>query len=192
MKSMEKTGRQIQKNQSGIMDQGIAGVRIPSYIEEILTHNYCPFFMRMSMIRENDVYRFIYRPANLRKINFGEMDIYSKLLLLRNLIEICSKTSGYLIRPERYLLEPELIYTAGDGFCPEDLRIMFYPDSKELDEAHKIMLFAERIRGNSRDEREFFDQFRRVIETGNTNRAGLLLEKNIMRLEGRMSARTLQ
>lgn len=190
MKGFYKMDQNAGNDRSGRIDYGIAGVKIPSYIEEILTHNYCPFFMRMSIIRERDVYKFIYRPANLRKINFSEMDIYSKTMLLRNLIDICNKTSGYLIRPERYLLEPELIYTAGSGYCPEDIRIMFYPDAKGLDAAHKIMLFAERIRGNSRDERELFDQFKRVIETGNINRAGLLLDKNIMRLEGRMNAGT--
>lgn len=168
------------------MDHGITGLTIPSYIEDILTHNYCPYFMKMTIIRENDNYRFIYRPQNLRKLRTEDLDIYSKMVLLRSLIEICDKTDAYLIKADNYLLEPELIYLSGERFNEDNLRIMYYPDSKKLSKARKIMLFAERIKGSNREEREFFEQFRKMIENGDVNRAALFLEKSILRYENRM------
>ena len=63
---------------------------------------------------------------------------------------------------------------------------MFYPDVKRLDASRKLMMFAERIRNDSdREERDIFDQFRKTIETGDINKAGLFLDKNIIRYESR-------
>lgn len=164
---------------------GISGVNIPSYIEEILANNYCPNFMRMSIVRDAEQYRFTYRKSNLKQLKINSLDMYSKLVLLKSIIEICMKTESYLIKPDSYLIEPELIYTTGKGYSSNEIRLMYYPDVKHLDAAHKIMLFAERIKGRSREERELFEQFRNVIETGDINRAGLFLDKNILRMEGR-------
>jgi len=165
---------------------GISGIKIPSYVEEILTHNYCPYFMRMSIIREDSQYKFIYRPENYRRIDIKSLDSYSRLILLREIMSICEKTSNYLIKADSFLLEPELVYIRGETIRSDRIRIMYYPDVKQMDTSHKIMQFAERIKGSSREEREVFDQFRRTIETGDVNRSLILLEKNIIRLEGRM------
>lgn len=168
---------------------GISGIKIPSYIEEILSNNYCPHFIRMSIIRDTDNYRFTYRTSNMTKLTTKSLDVYSKFVLLRSLIDICSRTGSYLISPENYLLEPELIFTSGRGYGSEEIRLMYYPDLKHMDAAHKIMQFAERIKGTTKEERDLFSQFRNVIETGDINRAGLFLDKNILRMESRSAAR---
>ena len=52
--------------------QELAGYRLPAYIEEILTQNYCPGFVRMSMVRESEHYNFSYKPGAFRKLDYRE------------------------------------------------------------------------------------------------------------------------
>ena len=169
------------------VNQGLSGYRIPAYIEEILTHNYCPYFMKMSIVREGENYKFVYRPGNLERLKANKLDTYSKLMLLKDIENIFSYTSNYLITPDTYLLEPELIYTRHNDITSGPLTLMFYPDVRGLDAQHKLMLFAERIKNNTiREERELFEQFHQTLENGDINRAGMFLDKHILRYEGRM------
>ena len=169
------------------VNQGLTGYRIPAYIEEILTHNYCPYFMKMSIVREGESYRFVYRPGNLSRLRKDKLDTYSKLMLLKEIENIFSYTSNYLITPDTYLLEPELIYTRNDDITDGHLVLMFYPDVKGMDASRKLMLFAERLKDKTnREEREVFDQFHKTLEGGDINRADLFLDKHILRYEGRM------
>ena len=182
------------KNKGGIqmknMQQGISGYRIPAYIEDILSHNYCPYFVRMNIVREEETYRFIYRTGRLSKLKTDTLDSYSKLVLLRSLAGICSRTGNYLITPENYLLEPELIYTTDDSMRADSLRILFYPDARRLDISRKLLQFSERIRNrNDKSENELLEHFRKSIETGDVNRGILFLDKNILRMESRITAR---
>lgn len=168
------------------VSQEITEYKIPAYIEEILTHHYCRYFMKMSIVRERDTYKFIYRPGNLVRLDVKSLDLYQKLILLKFMAGLFEKAGSFLISPENYLLEPELIYTSGkmddDSIC-----LMYYPDVKRLGGARKLMLFAERIRNDSsREEREVFDQFRLNIESSDLNRAVLYLDKIILRMESRM------
>ena len=83
---------------------GMNGYRIPAYMEEILTHNYCPYFVRMTIVRDGQSYRFSYRPGRLTRLNTEDLDIYGRLMLLRSVIAVCEAAQGYLIGPENYLL----------------------------------------------------------------------------------------
>lgn len=169
---------------------GMNGYRIPSYMEEILTHNYCPYFVRMSMIREDESYRFSYRPGSLSRINTREMDTYERLVLLRSLITINNAAEGYLISAENYLLEPELIYTSGGSPASDNIRILFYPDVRRLRFSDKMMQFIERIKeGTGREERDLLDQLRETFEGADINRARMFLDKNILRIENRTAAK---
>lgn len=162
------------------------GYRIPSYMEEILTHNYCPHFVRMSMIRDGQSYRFSYRPGSMTRLNIQNLDIYEKLVLLRSLITINESAGGYLIGAENYLLEPELIYTSDGSPTVKSIRILFYPDVKKLRFPEKMMRFTERIKeGLSKEEREILTQLTDTIDTGDMNRARMFLDKNILRIESR-------
>ena len=168
--------------------QGMAGYRIPTYMEDILTSNYCPYFIRMSMVREKDEYSFSYRPDRYIRLDIPALGLYEKLLLIRTLIAIAEAGREYLIRPETYLLEPELIYSSGGGISADSIRIMFYPDIKKMAFIYKLILFCDRIRNDEkRDERELFGQMRSITETGDLNKLKIFLDKNILRMESRLN-----
>lgn len=165
---------------------GMNGYQIPAYMEEILTHNYCPYFVRMTIVRDGDTYRLSYRPGKYEKLDVVSLDTYSRILLVRSLISIGEATQNYLVGPENYLIEPELIYSAGNSTLTGNLKILFYPDIKKQDFTCKLKLFTERIRNNNiRDERELFSQFRDIMETGDLNKGKMFLDKHLMRIENR-------
>lgn len=168
------------------LNHSLNGYRIPLYIEEILTHNYCPCFMRMSMVREGESYKFSYRPGSLTRINPKGMDTYEKLLLVRSLITVKETAESYLISAEDYLFEPELVYTTDMSLSAQDLKILFYPDVRKLDFSGKLMHFTERI-GESgiREERELIRQLIETAESGDMNRIKMFLDKHILRIESR-------
>ena len=135
--------------------QDLAGYRLPAYVEEILTRNYCPGFLRMSMVRENERYSFSYKPGNYSKLNPENLNLYEKLLLIRTVIDICERNKEHLIRPETYLIEPELVYIKGGMVTDPNVKLMYYPDVKLLSFRYKIVLFAARIMDrNKKEERE--------------------------------------
>ena len=165
---------------------GMTGYHIPAYIEEILTHNYCPYFVRMTIVREGDTYRLSYRPGKYEKLDAVSLDTYGRVMLVRSLISIGEATQNFLVGPENYLIEPELVYSAGNSTLAGNLKLLFYPDIKKLEFPRKLMLFTERIRNNSiRDEREVFSQFRDIMENGDINKGKMFLDKHLMRIENR-------
>jgi hypothetical protein len=165
---------------------GLSGYSMPAYVEEILTGNYCNVFVRMTIIKDGDSYRFTYRPGNLKRLDINSLDTYEKLLLLRSIITLSQRASSYLIRPESYLIEPELVYSSGNRVNSSSLRLIFYPDVTALRFENKLINFAERIRNSDiREERELMDQFRDLLEEGDLARASWFLDKNILRIENR-------
>lgn len=168
------------------LKQGLTGCRLPEYMEEILSRNCCSVFLRMGIVREDDIYRFSYKPGHMNRMDYLKLSPYEKLLLIRAVIGLKENADRYLIRGDTYLLEPELIYWDGKGISANHIRIMFYPDMKRLKAEMKIILFAERIRRNEdREERELFEQFRIAAEGCDLNRIKLFLDKNIVRYENR-------
>ena len=166
----------------------LAGYRLPAYVEEILTRNHCPGFLKMSMVREREAYNFSYRPGVYKKLDFSGMSLYEKLILIKSLISLSEKNKEHLIYPESYLIEPELIYLKNNNASCKDVRIMYYPDIKALSFRYKLVIFASRIMNKRiKDEREAIDQIRLASEIGDIDRIRLSLEKQIMRLENRMA-----
>ena len=166
----------------------MTGYRMPAYVEEILTENYCRNFVRMSIIRDSGSYSFSYKPAGLCRIDPSSLRLYDKLLLIRNLISMSESTSDHLIEAENYLLEPELVYAKGGNVDLDSLRLLFYPDVKKLEFRYKIVLFADRIldRG-SREEREMAERIREAAEPGDINRLKMFLDKALLRMENGMN-----
>ncbi len=124
------------------INQDMTGYRMPAYVEEILTENYCKNFVRMSIIRDSGKYSFSYKPVGLSRLDPSTMTLYDKLLLIRNLISLSENTSDHLIEGESYLLEPELVYSKGCSVDMNSIRLLYYPDVKKLDFRYKIVLFA--------------------------------------------------
>lgn len=167
--------------------QDMTDYSMPAYVEEILTENYCKNFVRMSIVRESGNYSFNYKPAGLTRLDPGKMNLYDKLLLLRNLISMSENTSEHLIGAESYLLEPELVYAKGGSVDIESLKLLFYPDVKKLDFRYKIVLFADRILNKEiREEREMAERIRESAQPGDMNRLKMFLDKNILRLENNL------
>ena len=166
----------------------MTGYRMPAYVEEILTENYCRNFMRMSIVRDSGHYSFSYKPGSLMKLDPGSLKLYDKILLIRNLISMSEESSDHLIDAESYLLEPELVYAKGGKVDINSLKIMYYPDVKMLDFRYKIVLFTDRIMNKSlREEREMAEKIREAAEPGDLNRLKLFLDKTILRMENRMN-----
>ena len=170
------------------INQNMTGYRMPAYVEEILTENYCKNFVRMSIVRDSGSYSFSYKPAGLSKLDPVNMSLYDKLLLLRNLISMSENTSDHLIGAESYLLEPELVYAKGGNVDLGSLKLLFYPDVKKLEFRYKIVLFAARIMNTSiREEREMAERIRSAAEPGDINRLKMFLDKTILRMENSMN-----
>ena len=170
------------------INQNMTGYRMPAYVEEILTENYCKNFVRMSIIKDNGNYSFSYKPAGLSRLDPDAMNLYDKLLLIRNLISMSENTSDHLIGAESYLLEPELIYAKGGNVDINSLRLLYYPDVKKLEFRYKIVLFSDRILNKSiREEREMAERIRSAAEPGDINRLKMFLDKSIIRLENNMN-----
>ena len=166
--------------------QNMTGYRMPGYVEEILTQNYCGNFMNMSIIRDKGNYSFSYKPGSYKRLDAKEMSLYDKLLLLRNLITISENASDHLIKADSYLLEPELVYSRSGRVDVNNLKLMYYPDIKRLDFRYKLVLFADRLFSASiKEERDMADKLRESAEPGDLNRVKLFLDKNILRLECR-------
>lgn len=168
--------------------QDMTDYDMPSYVEEILTENYCKSFVRMSIVKESGNYSFSYKPAGLVRIDPRGMKMYDKLLLIRNLISMSESTSDHLIGAENYLLEPELIYAKGGKVDADSLKLLFYPDVKKLDFRYKIVLFADRIMNKEiKEEREMAERIRETAEPGDMNRLKMFLDKTVLRLENSMN-----
>lgn len=170
------------------INQNMTGYRMPGFVEEILTENYCKNFVRMSIIRDGGSYSFSYKPAGLSRLDLSSMTLYDKLLLVRNLISMSESSSDHLIDGESYLLEPELVYSKGGNVDMGSLKLLFYPDIKKLEFRYKIVLFADRIMNkNIREEREMSERIRSVAESGDMNRLKMFLDKSILRIENSLN-----
>lgn len=168
--------------------QELAGHRLPAYVEEILTQNYCPGFVRMSMVRESERYNFSYKPGAFRKLDYRRLSLYEKIILIRSLITLSEKNKEHLISPDTYLIEPELIYLRNNNVSADDVKLMYYPDIKMLCFRYKLVLFADRILDKRiKEEKDVADRFRQASEHGEINRMKLMLDKQIIRLENRMA-----
>ena len=170
------------------INQNMTGYRMPAYVEEILTENYCKNFVRMSIIKDSGKYSFSYKPAGLSRLDPSSMKKKKKLLLIRNLISMSETASDHLIEAESYLIEPELVYSKGGNVDINSLRLLYYPDIKKLEFRYKIVLFADRILNRKiREEREMAERIRSAAEPGDINRLKMFLDKTILRLESNMN-----
>lgn len=168
--------------------QEMSGYRLPIYIEDILTNNYCPNFLRMSMLREDDRYVFNYSTDRYKKINIDSLDTYMKLVLLRSIVAINERNKEWLIKAENYLIEPELLYAIDNRVDENFMKLLFYPDFKKMKFEYKIIIFAEKIKNrNDKREVEVIDAFKSIAENGDINRLKIFLDKNITRIENRIA-----
>ena len=167
--------------------EDVGECKIPTYIEDILTHNYCPNFLRMSMVRESDDYTFRYQQDRYKKIQIEKLNTYMKMILLKSLLEIVDRNEEWLIGAETYLIEPELVYSIDNSVDASSLKLLFYPDFSTVDLSTKIANFSRRITNlKDGEEVEMMNQFVDYVCANNWNKARIFLDKNILRMETRM------
>lgn len=164
--------------------QEISECKIPTYIEDILTHNYCPNFLRMSMVREDNDYIFNYLTGKYHRIDINKLDTFDKLRLLRSIISINDCNEDWMILAENYMLEPELIYSMNNNVAEGAIRLLFYPDHKRMTFQKKLLLFADKIKNKkNKSEVDIIDNFKSVCELNDWNRTRMFLDKNILRMQ---------
>lgn len=171
--------------------QEISEYKIPTYIEDILTHNYCPNFLRMSMVRENDDYVFNYQTERYTRLDANALNTLDKLVLIRSVISLNENNEDWLIKAENYLLEPELVYCVNNNVREGCIRLLFYPDFNRMSFKKKIILFADKLKDRkNRIESELIESFIEIAETCDWNRTRLFLDKNILRIQTRDDLRS--
>lgn len=159
---------------------------LPTYIEDILTNNYCPGFLRMSMVRENNDYVFNYQTDRFNRLDISKLTTYDKMVLLRTIISLNDRNEDWLIAGDNYLIEPELIYSLNNSVEDGCVRLLFYPDFKRMTFQKKIIIFAERIKNKrNKPEVDLIDSFKNICESSDWNRTRQYLDKNILRMRSR-------
>ena len=182
MFKMWRLGGEIMKN----VRQQANECYIPRYMQDILTNNYCPNFLRMSMVRECDDYLFRYQTDRYKKLDIGKLDTHQKMILLKSLISLKDRNEDWLIQAENYLIEPDLVYSVDNQVGEKEIRLLFYPDYKQRSFSNKIVKFAEKIINlRNEEERNLISQFENFAKRGDWNRTKLFLDKNILRMETR-------
>lgn len=164
--------------------QEINDYKLPDYMLEILSNNYCPNFLNMNMVKENNDYVFNYRTGRYKQLEINRLNTYFKLVLLKSIILLNERNESWLIRAENYLIEPELIYSINNNVDDGNVRILFYPDNNKLEFGEKISLFADKIKNRKdKNEIELLDRFKKIASVGDCNKTKIFLDKNILRLE---------
>lgn len=160
---------------------------LPGYMQEILTNNYCPNFLRMSMVRESNDYTFRYQSDRYKKIQIDKLNTYSKMVLIKSVLEIVEKNEEWLIRAESYLIEPDLIYSINNSVDVSSIKLLFYPDYAMRDMSEKLSSFGKKLVNLHNDEEvDLICQFSEIIKNKDYNKARIFLDKNILRMETRM------
>lgn len=112
--------------------QSITDYKMPRYICEILCNHYAKAFLDMTIICENDTYIFSYDKKNKRRLVYRELTEIDKLQLVQTLIMINDNNCQMLIGAERYLIEPELIYSVRNRTDYNSIGILFIHKPHEL------------------------------------------------------------
>lgn len=161
---------------------------MPRYMCEILANNYCPCFLSMTIVKENDSYMFSYDTGYNRRLDYSAMSTLDKLILLRSIIKLNGMSEEWLIKADNYLLEPELIYSYNNSVYSDEMKFLFYPDFKKMDFSTKLLLFIDKIKdARNRHECEIFEKLKAAIEEGDYIRFDRLAEKSIVRMRAENS-----
>lgn len=163
--------------------QTINDFSIPTYITEILTNNYCPCFLRMSIIKEANNYKFSYNTDIYSPINYQELSTVNKLRLIRNLITVCRLADDYLIPIESFIIEPELVYSKDNSPREDMIHFLYYPDQANRTLGMKIGLFSTKVKDKyNRQESEVLDALTKIAGNEDWIKLERFIDKNIDRL----------
>lgn len=162
--------------------QSITDYRMPRYICEILCNHYAKAFLDMTIICENDTYIFSYDKKNKRRLVYRELTELDKLQLVLTLIMINDNNCQMLIGAERYLIEPELIYSVRNRTDYNSVGILFYPDTTMTPFNIKLIRFMDKIgTKNKKKAINCFELIKDELAKNEIYRAKSIAEKNLNR-----------
>lgn len=165
------------------LKQGISNYHMPRYMRDILVNNYCPCFLSMSIVKEDDSYMFSYDTGYSQRIDYSKLSTIEKLMLLRSIIKLNNMSEDWLIKAEQYLLEPELLYSYNNSVYTDEIKLLFYPDFKNQEFKYKLAIFIDKIKDRrNRRETELFMRLKDTAEEGDI----LLLERTIEKAINRL------
>lgn len=172
------------------LKQGISNYHMPRYMKDILINNYCPCFLSMSIVKEDDSYMFSYDTGYSQRLDCSKLSTIEKLTLLRSIIKINYMTEDWLIKAEQYLLEPELLYSYNNSVYTDEIKLLFYPDFKNQEFKYKLAIFIDKIKDkHNRRESELFVKLKELSESGDILLLERTIEKAINRLRQEMEVR---
>lgn len=163
---------------------GVSNYRMPLYMQEILVQNYCPHFMRMSILKEGEGrWEFIYDTESYQKINADLLDSIGKLTLIQTLFKLRDSCEEWLIKAEEYRIEPDLIYCR-NGVSLDRVKLLFYPDYDKRQFSDKMIAIIDSLKTrHNKIEAEMLEQIKAYIKTGEEIKSRQLIERNMMRLK---------
>ena len=163
--------------------QSIVNYHMPMYMCEILVNNYCPCFLSMTIVKENNSYMFSYDTGYSNRIDFAKLDTLDKLILLRSIMKLNSMSEDWLIKADTYLLEPELLYSYNNSVYSDEMKLLFYPDFNKVSFGTKLLSFIDKIKDpRNKRECELMEQLKRAVVEGDFNKFDRLAEKQIGRI----------
>ena len=163
--------------------QSITDYKMPRYICEILCNHYAKAFLDMTIICENETYIFSYNKKNKRRLVYRDLTEIDKLQLVLTLIMINDNNRQMLIGAERYLIEPELIYSVRNRTDYGSIGILFYPDTTMTPFNIKLIRFIDKIgTKNKKKAMSCFDLIKEELSKNEMYRARSVAEKHLNRL----------
>ena len=162
--------------------QSITDYKMPRYICEILCNHYAKAFLDMTIICENDTYIFSYDKKNKRRLVYRELTEIDKLQLVLTLIMINDNNCQMLIGAERYLIEPELMYSANNRTKYGQVGLLFYPDTTMTPFNVKLIRLIDKIvPPNKKKAVNCFELIKAELSKNDLYRARSICEKYISR-----------
>ena len=171
--------------------QSISNYHMPMYMCEILVNNYCPSFLSMSIVKEDDSYMFSYETGYSKKLEWRELELLDKLIMLRSIVKLNGIGEDWLIGADTYLLEPDLIYSYNNSVYTDEMKLLFYPDFEKMPFSEKMPAFIEKIKDKrNRRECEILDKLKQLAKENDFVQFDRILEKSISRLREEKQLKT--
>lgn len=162
--------------------QSITDYKMPRYICEILCSRYAKSFLEMTIICENDTYIFSYNKKNKKRLMYRDLTEVDKLQLILTFIMINEANRQMLIGAERYLIEPELIYTVENRTDYKSIRLLFYPDTTMTPFNIKLIRLIDKIvTKNKKKALNCFELIKEELAKNEIYRARRIAEKYLNR-----------
>lgn len=158
---------------------------MPRYLIDILTGNYANTFLKMSVIKIGKTYEFTYDTGRFAKLDINTLDTVKKLSLIALIMDMNDRNENHLITGSTYLLDRELIYSAGMIINENTIKLMFRPDLTNSTFIYKLCAFTNSILDKNNSKECFvLKKLCDLISSGDDNKVRRYIDKSIERTCG--------